>query len=345
MSKLRRHAGFTLIELLVVIAIIAILIALLLPAVQQAREAARRTQCRNNLKQIGLAIHNYHDVFRCFPSGGSGDNSNYSWGQGNTGQCMYNLRTMILPYIDQAPLYNLMAAEMTAAGQPIAYSNPGPPSSAWVTAYRNLSAHKQVMPAYYCPSDPLSAKTSCPQGPGWSPQPSTAAGASYFGCAGPEAQHSQTNDLCHQTPGCTVYHGSGYFNGAGTPDGAVGMFSLSATRVRVGDITDGTSNTIAAGEERLGMKDNQWWGDALGSAGYNPFHQWTDTAAVTTTTRGINRPDPTQGYYGQGFGSVHTGGAQFLMGDGTVRFISENINIITFNWLGTKDKNEVVGDF
>ena len=91
-----KRRGFTLIELLVVIAIIAILIALLLPAVQQAREAARRTQCKNNLKQIGLAMHNYHDTFLKFPSGGSG-NSQY-WG--------HSQWVSILPFADQAPLYN-----------------------------------------------------------------------------------------------------------------------------------------------------------------------------------------------------------------------------------------------
>src|SRR4051812_6730319 len=91
--------GFTLIELLVVIAIIAVLIALLLPAVQQAREAARRSQCKNNLKQIGLALHNYHDTANTLPPGWIGDptgsNAGNRWGWG----------TMILPYLDQAPLY------------------------------------------------------------------------------------------------------------------------------------------------------------------------------------------------------------------------------------------------
>ncbi|MGD9858041.1 MAG: DUF1559 domain-containing protein, partial [Planctomycetaceae bacterium] len=117
MSPLRRRSGFTLIELLVVIAIIAILIALLLPAVQQAREAARRTQCRNNLKQIGLALHNYHDVFLCFPPGYLGTTTNCSmirnrvtppgvtpvvvaqgWGWG----------TFILPYLEQTAMYEAM---------------------------------------------------------------------------------------------------------------------------------------------------------------------------------------------------------------------------------------------
>lgn len=342
MFKTRRRTGFTLIELLVVIAIIAVLIALLLPAVQQAREAARRTQCRNNLKQIGVALHNYHDAFNTFPWGGSGDSTNYNWGAGNTGQCMYNLRSMLLPYIDQAPLYGLMASEMAAAGQPIAMNSP---SSAWVAAYQSLTAHKTVLPIYYCPSDPLGGNASCQKGPGWSPQPATAAGASYHGCAGPEAQHVYTDDLCHQTPGCTVYHGSGNYLGAGVPSGGCGMFSVEATRVRVGDITDGTSNTIAMGEERLGTKNSQWWGDAY-APGYNPFHQWTDAAAAIPTTRGINHDNIANlGYYGQGFSSFHVGGGNFLMADGSVRFISESVNIIVFNGAGSKDKGETLGEF
>ncbi|MCA9067090.1 MAG: DUF1559 domain-containing protein, partial [Planctomycetaceae bacterium] len=106
MSKESITKGFTLIELLVVIAIIAILIALLLPAVQQAREAARRTQCRNNMKQLGLAMHNYVDVHSVLPPGSIGTSFTRSAGD-NTNQCFSPL-VMILPYIDQAPLYNLI---------------------------------------------------------------------------------------------------------------------------------------------------------------------------------------------------------------------------------------------
>src|SRR6187455_1555610 len=105
MSRNKRVA-FTLIELLVVIAIIAILIALLLPAVQQAREAARRTQCKNNLKQIGLALHNYHDVFLLFPPGSVNPQAGVKLGYANGDLCGHNLFAGILPYMDQAPLYN-----------------------------------------------------------------------------------------------------------------------------------------------------------------------------------------------------------------------------------------------
>ena len=121
MSRLsRRTSGFTLIELLVVIAIIAILIALLLPAVQQAREAARRTQCNNHLKQIGLALHNYHDSLLVFPWGGSygADFVNGS----NTGASGFNWRVFILPYMDQAPLYNKLSGYFSTATPPTSAS-------------------------------------------------------------------------------------------------------------------------------------------------------------------------------------------------------------------------------
>ena len=104
---MKKKKGFTLIELLVVIAIIAILIALLLPAVQQAREAARRTQCKNNLKQVGLALHNYHDVALSFPIGSNASNTN-SNGDGHWGVSWW---ARILPYADQAPLYNTLQFE------------------------------------------------------------------------------------------------------------------------------------------------------------------------------------------------------------------------------------------
>ncbi|MCA9046851.1 MAG: DUF1559 domain-containing protein, partial [Planctomycetaceae bacterium] len=143
-----RHRGFTLIELLVVIAIIAVLIALLLPAVQQAREAARRSQCKNNLKQIGLALHNYHDTFTVFPPGYITRNINntamatmesgpgFAWG------------TMILPYIDQAPLYNHFDFNEDA------------------TDHHNAEHGSEFLPVFACPSDPQPNKFTVTDGGG-----------------------------------------------------------------------------------------------------------------------------------------------------------------------------------
>ncbi len=138
MSKFRR--GFTLIELLVVIAIIAVLIALLLPAVQQAREAARRSQCKNNLKQIGLAIQNYHDTFILFPMSYTTDATFTTATRGKS------WITGVLPYIDQAPLYNTM--EMSA---PMANSTTNPLPTPYSA---NTVAAMSILTGFLCPSNP-----------------------------------------------------------------------------------------------------------------------------------------------------------------------------------------------
>ena len=132
-TKLPDRRGFTLIELLVVIAIIAILIALLLPAVQQAREAARRSVCQNNLKQIGLALHNYHDVHRTFPPGWIGVESGVVNFEGESG---FGWGAFILPYVDQAPLYQSFDFDES------------------MVHAMNLSKLKQTLSVYLCPSDP-----------------------------------------------------------------------------------------------------------------------------------------------------------------------------------------------
>ncbi len=329
MSNRNRSRGFTLIELLVVIAIIAILIALLLPAVQQAREAARRTQCKNNLKQIGLGLHNYHDTHRVFPYGGSGD-ANYNWGAGaSTGHGIYNWRGFILPFIDQAPLYNAMASGM---GTWNVSQAPGTPPAGYATTASALPAVKQVLEVYQCPSDPGGIKTAAGGPWGGTPQYSGPP-ASYFGSAGPSRQYSQAS-LCGSTSGCVLFGSTADFNGAGN-SADPGMFIMRANKSSVRDFTDGTSNTLAVGEEKILTTDGSMWG----------IRHWMDPFSVGSTARGINRPDPSQGYYGQCFGSNHVGGAHFLLADGAVRFISENIDIITFCRLGTKGAGETVGEF
>lgn len=212
--------GFTLIELLVVIAIIAILIALLLPAVQQAREAARRTQCRNNLKQIGLAMHNYHDVYRVFPPGfviawgnnGSIDltetsvdgNRRHGWGWG----------TYLLPYIDQAPLYNKLDVG----------------SSVSVNRLSGTELGLTVLQGYLCPSSAEGGNTDFAQ-------------SNYVGMFGANGVVTISGDRIRAdgTPPSTA------------PDNGGALGFLSKNRIR--DFTDGTSNTILVGERTRFLAD------------------------------------------------------------------------------------------
>jgi len=212
-----RRSGFTLIELLVVIAIIAVLVALLLPAVQQAREAARRSQCKNNLKQIGLALHNYHDVAGCFPQAAIWTYNAFNNIPGGTAPAPrnYSWIAMILPYIDQAPLYNQMNFQLPLMGQ---IASTGQPI---------LSID---FPVLHCPSDPgFQGDRNVPTWSGSGGYGSiTAAGITKIGW--------------------TNYAGAeGYdwwFRGNHPLSG---IFNLN-TCVRIADITDGTSNTIAVCE-------------------------------------------------------------------------------------------------
>ncbi len=192
LNDVSKNRGFTLIELLVVIAIIAILIALLLPAVQQAREAARRSTCKNNLKQIGLALHNYHDTHRVFPPGSI---SQHGWLS----------TTFILPFIDQAPLYQAIKPN-----GPIVLTN------AII-----LARVRTVLPAYLCPSsaDPDASKNSSAQ--------VRVAGIQYpIGLSNYLAIDGNGDLRCN--------YGLSSFNGI--------FYQNSKTKIR--DITDGTSNTV-----------------------------------------------------------------------------------------------------
>lgn len=219
-----------------------ILAAMFLPAVQGAREAARRTQCKNNLKQIGLALHNYHDTYGCFPPAYIAD---------ETGKPMHSWRVLILPYLDQQPLYAQYH-----------FDEPwdGPNNS------RLLSSMPFV---YRCPSDSGSTAATT---------------TNYAAATGPKS----------------------IFRGAAT--------------VAISDIKDGTSNTIAVGEVK---------GASI------PWMQPMDVDITLHPTIG----DPA------GFGSAHTGGAQFVLGDGSVRFVSQNIAQQTLDALYTIDGGETVGDY
>jgi prepilin-type N-terminal cleavage/methylation domain-containing protein len=349
-----RRRGFTLIELLVVIAIIAILIALLLPAVQQAREAARRTQCRNHLKQLGLALHNYESTFTCFPM--------------TSGSTSYSPQARLLPYMDQANIYNVIDYTQPMLTGPVTNRVLNP-------IYANIA--NQVIPAFLCPSDPGPTVYQVPMG---TPAVTYGFGANnYMVSLG--SGTGTTYDSRHPTDGV--------------------IFLNSSVRFR--DITDGTSNTVVMSEAIRGdgiditlaagafdaFPYRKVLNMSTGASGSGPGYNGTGsgwsgtpianpdlaTVALSGTNwrggaagtgrgvgwmRGLNHAVTTNGYntpnsripdiylHGDGYSgprSFHVGGAHALMGDGTVRFLSDNIDRTTHRALHSRNGGETVAEF
>ncbi len=314
-----QRAGFTLIELLVVIAIIAILVALLLPAVQQAREAARRSQCKSNLKQFGLALHNYHDVYNTFPSLAGGTSV-------SSGRLSANV--MLLPFIDQVPLWNQISSggTFTVNGNPMTYPPMGPVPWNW-DVYPPWTVQ---VPILRCPSDRYAGSSNAP----W-------AKTNYgYVCGDTVTSMNAQNPWTWWTP---------------EPRG---MFYCQS-KLGVGDCLDGTSNTIAMAEMALAQDNTTVFGNvALGIGGLTTptncaatavqrtyvagtqtkdyrGYSWDDAATGMQWVQTIlppNSPSCTVGTTWEGdigiysSTSRHTGGVQVLMCDGAVHFISENIN-------------------
>ena len=176
----RRRTAFTLVELLVVITIIGILIALLLPAVQAAREAARKMQCTNNLKQLALALHNYHGAHGAFPYGGSVD-TNLNGRAYAAGGGAFNWRTFILPELEQQALYDDIKARVVPDFMKS-------PSGTWMTQFQSAAVRKTPLPPYGCPSDSLAGRLVLAPPPDWSYNGSgtdPVSVSNYFGSGGP----------------------------------------------------------------------------------------------------------------------------------------------------------------
>jgi prepilin-type N-terminal cleavage/methylation domain-containing protein len=330
---MKRHrmktGGFTLIELLVVIAIIAVLIALLLPAVQQAREAARRTQCKNNLKQLGLALHNYHDAFNTFPVGNlwAGNYDQFSNG--------WSWITYVLPYIDLANDYNQL--NFTFAGRCNAFIGQQEtlqPSTGWTW--------RQTKPVLNCPSDPNSGRTFSGNtgSPPYVVTNGTLALSTYLGVCGKTLKwNCNISDLWGFIPG-----GAPENNICKDTSGYEGVL-FTNSRVRIGDITDGSSNTCVVGERGINQQLTYGW--PLCGRGYPPLGSGRKDHVLEmfVFSRGVPNDDPDGGPSNQKYWSWHEGGAHFLLGDGSVRFIGYSINQPTYQALGTRNGGEVIGEF
>lgn len=291
-------SGFTLIELIVTMGLIAILISLLLPAVQQARAAARRTQCRNNLKQIGLALHNYEATHQVFPPG-------------SVFGC-WSYKTFLLPYLDHAAAYNSInfANDIDHAA--------GGYSCAVEVARLNTAGLPDPVsgakPVFYCPSDPLSGdilEFDFPYG--------RHRRGSYLGMAGDEP--------------IELFTGSVLVPGGPFPPSSNGMLSF-CSNVGFRHVIDGASQTMMAGERGL----DKFLIHGLDICSWGAGDAWLDVA------EGFS-PGNWSGLHMSHYWSYHPGGANFLFVDGSVRFLSYNLDKLTFYALATRSGGEVIGDY
>ncbi|MEW4565449.1 DUF1559 domain-containing protein [Bremerella sp. JC770] len=313
----KSQAAFTLVELLVVIAIIGILIALLLPAVQQAREAARRMQCQNNLKQMGLAMHNYHDTNGCFPAGFYRRSYSYSTFSGPG----WGWATMILPQMEQNNRYEaLQVMDQFCSDDAAVVEFSQPP-----------------IDAYRCPSTPGTDLNDAFKNADTEPSHGLSTYKGVFGDLNTQYNYSDDD--------CAYYQGS-------CIDGGNGMFSAnSATRFR--DVTDGTTNTVMIGEvpfgpngtrnssdELVDYKGAVWVGVTTGGASSNvATHQTLRGVISSGSTSKVYKINGTNSY---AFGSHHPGGAQFVLSDGSVRFFTENMDGVSVNRIANKEDGEVI---
>lgn len=332
-----RKRGFTLIELLVVIAIIAILIALLLPAVQQAREAARRSTCKNNLKQIGLALHNYHDAYLRFPIGEQSPYYRPNW------------RVPLLPFLDQAPAYNQMNFEVSTTVGGFASQNSGGSYGYGSGAGSNEVLKTLRVPVYNCPSSPHgnSANDSANVKNNYD----LGQTMDYVGIAGATPDPSGTTSTCSAA-------GAGYGNGTFCNNGLL----APNESFRIRDIKDGTSNTVIVGEQS-GQVNNQdsrsnYYGGWSGIGPSSKVTSWSNGSNVwgsgtTTVMYSVNSfwntSAGSEAYrtYGANtiLGSYHTGGTHVLLADGAVRFVSDNLDFGTLANLCSKKDGQVLGEF
>lgn len=324
--RANRRRAFTLIELLVVIAIIAILVALLLPAVQQAREAARRSSCKNNLKQLGLALHNYHDAHGIFPSG--------AYCRFNQIQRCHSWLEVLLPYMDQGPLYNQINFDVDTHVAP----NPS-------------VLNEVVISSLMCPSDPDSGLLSNAREPGYLPAGAgtRSLGMNYTPSGGPLRSNMcviPDNGRGNKGGNCLGENG-GSHRSIGRP--GPGLFNAGVAAHRIRDCLDGTSNTFLMGEMLpIYNSFGHYFISHINVGTTNPPPNYLIQTLSDTCPKAVSgrsSPEVPCLYAALGFQSRHEGGVQMLMADGSVHFVSENINYDTWTALGGREDGVVVGEF
>jgi len=330
-----KKRGFTLIELLVVIAIIAILIALLLPAVQQAREAARRTQCKNNLKQLGIALHNYHDTFNCFPPAHVRTDSAWPTVGTVTGWRGFSVHAMLLPYIEQAPLYASMNFNTHFDAAP------------------NTAARRTKLAAFLCPSD--------------TPYPGSAdrGNNNYPGSMGPSrGQYVTPLGIRNGAFNFDVITRMGDFRDGTSNTIAFGEHLVgdnNNTSYRPGDVVRGIAfGTLPATKPTAAELDAYGVACNAGTANHHSHggREWAIGMPAQTLFNTAAPPNwkyPTcQSCSGCGWmdsqgmfpaRSRHTGGVQVTLADGAVRFVSENVDLTTWQNAGSINGEEVLGEW
>lgn len=339
-----RRRGFTLIELLVVIAIIAILIGLLLPAVQKVREAAARMQCSNNLHQIGVGLHAFHDMYKRFPAAMIHSGRARSHGRPYQGPevsyagqpyRIYNHSGFIalLPFIEQGNLfknynYQLVGSSSSPYGLPL---GPNPATNP------NRIVASTYVPTFNCPSDqrPAPQVTYRPETTYWYERTSTRRSNYLFNTGGTTDYNNDFSTIN------TLYRGVFGNNGAAT----------------INIIHDGTSHTIMVGESKQQHTSTHYgpyWGSGTHTAvhGYVPYRTWGHAYCFNPNARylpcryGSRYNSPTYWWkqYAWGFGSWHTGGTNFVFCDGSVRFVSDRVPYAVFQVLSTINGHEYVAE-
>ncbi|QDU22099.1 DUF1559 domain-containing protein [Urbifossiella limnaea] len=328
-----RKAAFTLIELLVVIAIIAILIGLLLPAVQKVREAASRAKCQNNLKQLGLAQHNYNDTNGRFPPGGQmGPFMGQPGSQtGDWGDDRGSFLTYSLPYMEQMGLWNLMSS---FGGSPETVHN----SAGKLRAAANFSGGSGIVSTYRCPSDAWNSDWRM---------------TNYAGSAGPQCMaggcgadiyiaNCNRGGITHPGYAESPDHGNAW----GEAD-IRGLYNRLGAKIKFASVTDGLSNTIMIGEVLPEQHDHYWDGSWTHFNG-GVAHHGTNVPINFDTSDRAGRcgsvPAKNIGNWNTswGFKSKHSGGANFVLGDGSVRFLTQTVDIRTYQYLGCRNDGQPV---